>query len=92
VTTHPVPLLVTMKASLFVVLSVSAVALAGPKFQRRAACTSNVTLSGNPFASRKQHANIYYRKEVEAAAAAISDSSLKASALKVADVGTFLWM
>ncbi len=74
---------VVMKGSLFVALSLGAVALASPKLQRRAACTSNVTLgSGNAFASRKLHANIYYRAEVEAAAAAASDSSLKAQILK----------
>ena len=57
-----------------------------------AACASAVTLSGNPFASRKIYANKEYSKEVISAASAISDSSLAAKAKKVADVGTFLWM
>jgi len=57
-----------------------------------AACATPVTLSGNPFASRSIYANKEYSKEVVAAASAISDSSLAAKALKVADVGTFLWM
>lgn len=57
-----------------------------------AACATPVTLSGNPFASRSIYANKEYSKEVVAAASAISDSSLAAKALKVADVGTFLWI
>ncbi|KAF2790181.1 glycoside hydrolase family 6 protein [Melanomma pulvis-pyrius CBS 109.77] len=57
-----------------------------------AACATPVTLSGNPFASRTIYANKEYSKEVVAAASAISDSSLAAKALKVADVGTFLWI
>jgi len=56
-----------------------------------AACATPVTLSGNPF-TRKIYANKEYKKEVVAAVAAISDSSLAASASKVGDVGTFLWM
>jgi cellulose 1,4-beta-cellobiosidase len=56
-----------------------------------AACATPVTLSGNPF-TRSIYANKEYKKEVDAAVAAISDSSLAASAAKVGDVGTFLWM
>ncbi len=57
-------------------------------------CASAVTLDpgSNPFKKYTLHPNVYYRKEVEAAVKAISDSSLAASAAKVADVGSFLWM
>ncbi|KAF2715008.1 glycoside hydrolase family 6 protein [Pleomassaria siparia CBS 279.74] len=57
-----------------------------------AACATPVTLSGNPFASRSIYANKEYSKEVVSAASAISDSSLASKALKVAEVGTFLWI
>jgi cellulose 1,4-beta-cellobiosidase len=57
-----------------------------------AACATPVTLSGNPFASRKIYANKFYASEVSAAAAAMTDSALAAAATKVADVGTFFWM
>jgi cellulose 1,4-beta-cellobiosidase len=56
-----------------------------------AACATPVTLSGNPF-TRSIYANKEYAKEVSSAAAAITDSALKASATKVASVGTFLWI
>lgn len=57
-----------------------------------AACATPVTLSGNPFAGRSIYANKEYSKEVISAAAAMTDSAMKASASKVAEVGTFLWM
>ncbi|KAH8724739.1 cellobiohydrolase-like protein II precursor [Phaeosphaeriaceae sp. PMI808] len=56
------------------------------------ACASAVTLSGNPFASRKIYANKFYSSEVSSAAAAMTDSALAAAATKVADVGTFMWI
>jgi cellulose 1,4-beta-cellobiosidase len=56
-----------------------------------AACATPVTLSGNPF-TRTIYANKEYSKEVMAAAATMTDSALAASASKVAQVGTFLWM
>lgn len=64
------------------------------RLKNRAACASAVTLSpgSNPFSGRTLHANSFYRSEVEAAVAAITDSSLAASAAKVADVGSFLWL
>ncbi|KAI0538858.1 1, 4-beta cellobiohydrolase [Xylaria digitata] len=86
-----------MKAEIAAVL-LAAGALAAPsdKAPRKAAaaCSSAVTLdaSTNVFSKYKLHPNSFYRKEVEAAVAAISDSSLKASAAKVADVGSFLWL
>jgi cellulose 1,4-beta-cellobiosidase len=57
-----------------------------------AACATPVTLSGNPFASRKIYANKFYSSEVISAASAMSDPALATAAAKVADIGTFLWM
>jgi cellulose 1,4-beta-cellobiosidase len=66
----------------------------GPITARQAsgACTSPVTLSGNPFAGRSIYANKFYASEVNAAVALITDSTLKAKAAKVANIGTFLWL
>jgi cellulose 1,4-beta-cellobiosidase len=79
-------------ATLTTALAVTSVFAAPSAIKKRAACASPVTLTGNPFTSHKLHANSFYRKEVEAAAANITDEALKASALKVADVGTFKWI
>ncbi|KAK7964967.1 hypothetical protein PG988_009971 [Apiospora saccharicola] len=73
----------------------AACALAAPN--RRgpaAACSSAVKLdaSTNVWKNYKLHANTYYRSEVDKAVEAISDSSLKSQAAKVADVGSFLWI
>ncbi|KAI0151265.1 exoglucanase 3 precursor [Pestalotiopsis sp. NC0098] len=64
------------------------------KVASRAACSSAVTLdaSTNVWKNYKLHANTYYRDEVNKAVDAITDASLKASAAKVADVGSFLWI
>ncbi|KAH6652891.1 glycoside hydrolase family 6 protein [Truncatella angustata] len=61
---------------------------------RASACASAVTLdaSTNVWKKYKLHANTFYRDEVNKALDAITDSSLKASAAKVADVGSFLWI
>jgi cellulose 1,4-beta-cellobiosidase len=59
---------------------------------RATACATPVTLSGNPFASRKIYANPFYSSEVISAASAIADPALATAAAKVADVGTFMWM
>jgi cellulose 1,4-beta-cellobiosidase len=65
----------------------------GPITARQAAaCATPVTLSGNPFASRSIYANKFYSSEVVSAAAQMTDTALAAKALKVANVGTFLWM
>jgi cellulose 1,4-beta-cellobiosidase len=86
-----------MKAETVVALF-AAGALAAPseKAIRKAAaaCTSAVKLdaSTNVWTKYKLHPNSFYREEVNAAVQAISDSSLKASAAKVADVGSFLWL
>ncbi|KAI2487156.1 Glyco-hydro-6 multi-domain protein [Pyrenophora tritici-repentis] len=58
----------------------------------RAACSSPVTLTGNPFTGRKIYANKFYADEVNKAAAAMTDSTLAAAAKKVADVGTYFWI
>lgn len=75
-----------------VIAALAAGTLAAP--HKRAACSSAVKLDAksNVWKNYKLHANTYYRDEVNKAAEAISDASLKASALKVADVGSFLWM
>jgi len=77
-----------------VIALLAASAFAAPRPQQGAACTSPVNLSGtaNPFLTRELWANPYYAEEVHAAAERISDPSLKAQALKVADVGSFLWI
>jgi cellulose 1,4-beta-cellobiosidase len=62
------------------------------QLDRRAVCTSPVSITGNPFATRTLHPPTRYAKEVAAASDAISDPVLKAKALKVASVGTFLWL
>jgi len=54
--------------------------------------TSAVSLSGNPFSERTLKAHSRYGNQVRAAADAIDDPNLKAKALKVADIGTFLWL
>ncbi|KAH8817599.1 exoglucanase-6A [Flagelloscypha sp. PMI_526] len=67
-------------------------ALATLPIQSRA-CSSPVNLTGtNPFATRTLYANNHYGDKVRAAADAITNTTLKARALKVADVGTFLWL
>ncbi|KAL2876362.1 1,4-beta-D-glucan cellobiohydrolase cel6c [Colletotrichum sp. CLE4] len=62
--------------------------------QAASACSANVSLDAktNVFSKYTLHPNSFYRAEIQAAAAAISDSTLKAKALKVADVGSFLWL
>ncbi|KAH6648452.1 glycoside hydrolase family 6 protein [Truncatella angustata] len=83
-----------MKSTFTSLLALAAVATALPSQMQKRACTSAVTLdaSTNIFESYTLHANSFYRAEVEAAAAAITDSALAAKALEVADVGTFLWL
>jgi cellulose 1,4-beta-cellobiosidase len=60
--------------------------------RQSAGCSAPVTLSGNPFANRTLAPNKFYANEVKAAAANISDATLKAKALKVMDIGSFFWM
>ena len=60
--------------------------------RRATGCQNAVNLTGNPFATRTLHPTKFYRAEVSAAAAAITDASLKAKALRVAEFGTFFWV
>ncbi|KAK7040928.1 1,4-beta-D-glucan cellobiohydrolase cel6c [Paramarasmius palmivorus] len=76
-----------MKSSFLLLSALVGLAIATPTPQKR-----QVTLDGNPFEGRTLHANAKYRAEVEAAADAITDATLKEAALKVADVGSFLWL
>ncbi|RYP18098.1 hypothetical protein DL765_004110 [Monosporascus sp. GIB2] len=85
-----------MKFSNAAVAAFAASAMAAPNKPRQSsqACSSPVRLdaSTNVFQQYTLHANNFYRAEVEAAAAQISDATLKAKALRVADVGSFLWL
>jgi len=73
-------------------LGVASVLAAPRPTKTKRACGSAVTLTGNPFSGRTLYANARYADEVKAAAANMSDSSLSAKALKVAEVGSFLWL
>lgn len=61
--------------------------------QAGSACSSAVSLDAktNVWQKYTLHANSFYRKEVEDAAATMS-GTLKEKALKVADVGSFVWL
>lgn len=81
-----------MKFQTLLTLAAATGALAAPSPTiHKRACSSPVTLSGNPFTGRTLFANRFYAEEVEAAVAQISDSSLAAKAAKVKDIGTFMW-
>ncbi len=90
-----------MKFQYSALLALAATAMAAPSVtheeqprQASSACSSAVTLdaSTNVWKKYTLHPNTFFRKEVEAAVKDISDSSLAASAAKVANVGSFLWM
>ncbi|OIW28938.1 glycoside hydrolase family 6 protein [Coniochaeta ligniaria NRRL 30616] len=90
-----------MKFTQSAVLAFAATAVAAPSAttkdeprQAASGCSSAVTLdpSSNPFKKYTLHPNKFYRDEVTAAVAQLSDSSLAAAAAKVADVGSFLWI
>ncbi|KAI1179284.1 1, 4-beta cellobiohydrolase [Nemania sp. FL0916] len=83
-----------MKAEVAAVLLAGSALAAPSKTSRRAACSSAVNLNAatNVWANYKLHPNSFYRSEVNAAAEAITDATLKAQAAKVADVGSFLWL
>jgi cellulose 1,4-beta-cellobiosidase len=89
-----------MKYSYATLLALAAQAMAAPSPTHTespravAACDAAVKLDAktNVWAKYTLHPNSFYRSEVEAAVAAISDSSLKAKAAKVADIGTFVWV
>ncbi|KAL0961255.1 hypothetical protein HGRIS_006217 [Hohenbuehelia grisea] len=52
---------------------------------------SGTPTTGNPYTGHEIYLSPYYAAEVDTAAAAISDSSLKAKALKVKEIPTFIW-
>lgn len=90
-----------MRFSTSAVLAFTSTALAAPSSTIQdepraaaAACSAAVTLDAttNVFSKYTLHPNKYYRDEVNAAVANLSDQSLATAAKKVADVGTFLWM
>ncbi|XDG04317.1 hypothetical protein ABKA04_003932 [Annulohypoxylon sp. FPYF3050] len=87
-----------MKVSTTSVAALAAGAMAAPsnKAPRKsaAACAEAVTLdaSTNVFEKYTLHANTFYRSEVAKAVEAITDSSMKTSAAKVGEVGSFLWL
>lgn len=91
-----------MKFSSSAVAAFAATALAAPSTpttenlprQASSGCSAAVTLDAttNVFSKYTLHANSFYRDEVNAAVANLTDKSLAAAAAKVADVGTFLWM
>ncbi|CAI4214994.1 unnamed protein product [Parascedosporium putredinis] len=82
-------------------LALAAVAAAAPSQTLKespravaAECASAVTLdaSTNIWKDYKLHANNFYRSEIEEAVTTMSDDALAAQALKVADIGTFVWV
>ena len=77
-----------MKSTFTSLLALAATATALPSQNaKRAACSSAVSLdaSTNVWTSYALHPNSFYRAEVEAAAANMTDSSLASKALEVAD-------
>ena len=82
-----------MKISKTAIVVCATTALAAPQEKRQSGCSSAVTLdaSTNVFSKYKLHANNFYRSEVEAAAAEMSGAAAEA-ALRVGDIGTFLWL
>jgi cellulose 1,4-beta-cellobiosidase len=89
-----------MKFTAAVLTALASTAIAAPTTSHQeqprkvsAACSSAVSLDAKSNVWKKYtlHPNTFYRKEVEAAAAGMSGSE-KDSALKVADVGSFLWI
>ena len=85
-----------MKISSATLIAFAAGAIGAPSTvkprQAPGGCSSAVKLDAktNVWTSYTLHPNAFYRSEVEAAAAQMSGADAEA-ALKVADVGTFLW-
>lgn len=84
-----------MKATTAVLAALAATASAKniPRQTSPGGCDAPVTLdaSTNVWKDYKLHANSFYREEVEAAAEA-GPADLKDTILKVADIGTFVWV
>jgi len=53
--------------------------------------TIQPAVPGNPYTGHEIYLSPYYAKEVDDAAAMISDATLKAKALKVKEIPTFIW-
>lgn len=93
----PQPKSPNMRISSATLIAFAAGAIGAPSVsparrQTPGSCDSPVKLdaSTNVWESYKLHANSFYRSEVEAAAAQMSGEAAEA-ALRVADIGTFLW-
>ncbi|KFH46797.1 Exoglucanase-like protein [Hapsidospora chrysogenum ATCC 11550] len=87
--------MVSVTAATLVAFAAGAIGAPQALIDRRQApggCNSTVELdaSTNVWQNYKLHANSFYRSEVEAAAAEMSGDAAEA-ALRVADIGTFLW-
>lgn len=89
-----------MKISAATLVAFAAGAIGAPssaiqQLRRQApgACDSAVTLDAttNVWENYSLHPNSFYRSEVEAAAANMT-GDMQTAALKVADIGTFLWL
>jgi cellulose 1,4-beta-cellobiosidase len=86
-----------MRLPYAVVLAFAAAAIGAPadmpKRQTPGGCSSAVKLDAktNVWKSYKLHANSFYRSETEAAAEQMSNGDSEA-ALRVGDIGTFLWL
>ncbi|KAL0930223.1 exoglucanase 3 precursor [Colletotrichum truncatum] len=89
-----------MKFTTATVAALASTALAAPSSTREeqprqasSACSSSVSLNAktNVFQKYTLHPNNFYRAEIEAAAEGMS-GSLKDQALRVADVGSFVWL
>lgn len=88
-----------MKYSASAIAALAATVLAAPPLEphqkrQSSGCSSAVNLdaSTNVFASYTLHPNSFYRDEVNAAVANMTDSTLATKAAKLADIGTFLWL
>lgn len=85
-----------MKITAATLMAFAAGAIGAPQsaIRRQApgGCDAPVELdaSTNVWTNYKLHANSFYRSEVEAAAADMDGDAAEA-ALRVADIGTFLW-
>ncbi|KAJ0339178.1 hypothetical protein COL922a_004710 [Colletotrichum nupharicola] len=89
-----------MKFTTATLAALASTAIAGPSSTRKeqpreavSACSSAVSLDAktNVFSKYTLHPNNFYRAEIQAAAAGMS-GTLKEQALKVADVGSFVWV
>lgn len=90
-----------MRFSTSAIVAFAATSLAAPSSttqekprQASGGCSAAVSLDAttNVFSKYTLHPNNFYRQEVNAAIANLSDQSLAAAARVVADTGTFLWM